>query len=83
VNAERWQKLGFTLFTKEYCAGIIGGAGLGILTIISIPPEHLMPKYLLRLIAFFCISAGSIWARAAQQKRLQNDKAKKENAISN
>jgi hypothetical protein len=85
MNAERQLKLGFVLFSKEYCAGTLAGIGVGILfdIIRSDLFSSEIEKDFIRVIAFFCIFSGGTWARAIQQKGLQKDKAEKEGGISN
>ncbi len=84
MTTERWRKRGLVPLTKEYCAGIIAGTGLGLLLgrlwSILFPSE--VAWDFARVVAFFCIAAGGLWVTAIH-KRTQKDKAEIEAGISN
>jgi hypothetical protein len=82
MNAARWHKLGFVLFTREYCAGIITGIGLGTLLAIGFIPVGQRPWPLLS-VPWFCMAAGGTWARATQKKCIDEENAQKAGSISN
>jgi hypothetical protein len=80
MNSERWLKLGFVIFTNEYSAGILAGFGLGIF----LTENHELPtSVFIKIGALGCIVAGGMWAREAQLKKVEKEKAKKEGQISN
>jgi hypothetical protein len=81
MSVERWQSLGFYFPSKEAYSGIISGFGLGIMIAQGILLKH--PSFFLNVAATWCIVGGSMWGRALQRKRLEENKADKEAGNSN
>jgi hypothetical protein len=75
VKTKYWGGIGFNIWSKEDCAAMIAGIGVGMILSRGIPNGHLILPA-----SIFCIAAGGLWARALEKKRLQKESPQKESA---
>jgi hypothetical protein len=77
MKTERLLKYGFVVPTREYNGGVLAGLGLGVLiTTLILSPTHPVTTPWVWFMIWGCILVGSLLARAAQRRRLQEDKTK-------